>query len=122
MLQQALWLTLLSTHSQDLHERCEELMSMKSPLDHSKILEPEESEFAIIGMSFFNMVGGNPSSTYTKGNDDPRKTEKESIANLSKLRVVTFGSLHGVVALIVVILAILIALIMLATVWRTRSE
>ena len=52
MLQQALWLTLLSTHSQDLHEHCEELMSMKSPLDHSKILEPEESESATIGMSF----------------------------------------------------------------------
>ena len=122
MLQKALWLTLLSTHLQDLHEHCEELMSMKSPLDHSKILEPEESESATIGMSFWDMVGGNPSSTCTKGNDDPGKTEKESIANLSKLRVVTFGSLHGAIALIVVILAILIALIMSATVWRTGSE
>lgn len=122
MFWQALWLILLSTHSQDLHERCEELMSMKSPLDHSKILEPEESGSASIGMSFWGMVGGNPSSTCTKGNDDPGKTEKESITNLSKSRVVTFGSLHGAVSLIIVILSILIALIMSATVWRTRNE
>ena len=85
---------------------------MKSPLDHSKILEHEKSKSATIGMSLWDMVGGNPSSTCMKGNDDPGKIEKESIANLSKLRVVTFGSLHGAIALIVVILAILIALIM----------
>ena len=73
MLQQALWLTLLATHSQDLHEQFEELMSMKSPLDHSKILEPKESKSATIGMSFWDMVGGNPSSICTKGNDDYNK-------------------------------------------------
>ncbi|XP_057867518.1 uncharacterized protein LOC131074824 isoform X2 [Cryptomeria japonica] len=96
---------------QDLHERCQELMSMKSLLDHSKILEPEESGSASIGMSFWGMTGGNSSSTCTKRNDDPGKTGKES-------RVVTFGSFHGAVALIIVVLAILIALIMLATGWR----
>lgn len=107
---------------QDLFERCEELMSMKSPPDESEIFEPEASGSTTIGTSFWGMVlGSSISSACTEGQSHSRHTEKDFANNLSSSKVLGFGSLHGAVALVVVILAVLIALITMAIGHRTMQ-
>eukprot|EP01018_Ginkgo_biloba_P002403 Gb_15498 [translate_table: standard] len=102
---------------EDLAERCEELMSMKNLPDPSTILEPEPPGTTSIGRSFWSIVA---SANCTQGKEDSRELGKDTVILLPKPRII--ASLHAVIAVGIVILAMLIAFALLVVGPRTTRH